>query len=93
MARAYALLSADPAGAAEQAKTAVDLFASARDPLREAQARMLAGTALSKITLRATAEARAQFAEARALFDRCGAQLYVMKALREETRLSRTTGV
>lgn len=91
LAMAYALLAVDPIAALDRANAAADMFAAARDPLRHGQARMVTGTALT--TLGETVAARAEFARARALFDGAGAQLFVMKALREETRLSRTTGV
>jgi DNA-binding SARP family transcriptional activator/tetratricopeptide (TPR) repeat protein len=73
LARAYALLPADPVGAAANAEAAVRLFTTAADPIGAGLAHLVRGTA---------GGGPGHFTRARLLFERCGAGLLVARALR-----------
>lgn len=73
LARAYALLPADPAGAAASAGAALRFFTAAADPIGAGLAHLVLGTA---------GDERAHFTRARSHFERSGAHLLVARARR-----------
>ena len=86
LARVHALLPVDPAGAVAHAREAVRLLTRSSDRVAAGRAHLYAG-----ITLAAAGEtddARARFGEARAVFEACGARLFLEQAVREERRMN-----
>ncbi|MBB3094331.1 DNA-binding NarL/FixJ family response regulator [Actinoplanes campanulatus] len=86
MARGYALLSDDPAGALEAARAAGELLDQAGDLIAAGRAHHLAANALA--VLRRPAQARACFADARSRFATAQAPLLHDAALRDERRMN-----
>jgi tetratricopeptide (TPR) repeat protein len=83
LARVHALMPADPAGALEHARAAAELFTSVGEPIRAGLAHLAAGQALA--ALDEPGRAGAAFARSRALFEACGAALYVSRVPRYES--------
>ncbi|GLW33611.1 ATP-binding protein [Actinoplanes regularis] len=86
MARGYALLGDDPAGALEAARAASTLLDQAGDLLAAGRAHHLAANASA--ALRRPAQARAGFADARARFTTAQAPLLYDAAVRDERRMN-----
>lgn len=86
LARAQALLPVDPAAAVTFIDAAAETLAAIGVPVENGRCHVLAGIALG--ALGETDRARDRFAQARTLFEQCGAQLFLDWATREERRMN-----
>jgi ATP/maltotriose-dependent transcriptional regulator MalT len=86
LARAQALLTGDPAAALPHIDAAAEMFATIGVPVENGRCHVLAGVALG--ALGEVDRARDRFAQARTLFEGCGAQLFLDLAAREERRMN-----
>jgi DNA-binding NarL/FixJ family response regulator len=76
----------DPTAALRWATAAAASFRAGGEPVGAGRAHLLAGMAHG--ARREIGSARAQFARARALFDGCGAGLFLQQVAREERRMN-----
>jgi DNA-binding CsgD family transcriptional regulator len=86
LARAYALAPADPSAAIPYADKAAESSTRAGNRVDAGRAHLLAGTAFAAVG--DTDRARERFAQARALFEVCGARLFLDLTIREERRMN-----
>jgi DNA-binding CsgD family transcriptional regulator len=86
LARAHALLPVQPAAALAAAEAAAESFELAGTRIEIGRCHLLAGQALGAID--EVDRARDRFAQARALFADCGAQLFLEVTVREERRMN-----
>ena len=86
LARVHALLRTDPASAVPHAHAAAESLSAAGDRVAAGRAHAFAGVALAAIGEGDLA--RAEFAQARQLFEVCGAPLLLQQTIREERRMN-----